>query len=145
VIDIVETVGGMPLAIEIAAGWVRLLPPEEIARDLHHSIALLEGDPDRGGDLARPEHASLRAVLDQAWGLLSPAQREVQLALSVFVGGFTHAAARAAWPLPETRSRAATGTPGKGRGAACRAPARAGGPVERNVPEGAFPERFSAP
>jgi predicted ATPase/DNA-binding SARP family transcriptional activator/Tfp pilus assembly protein PilF len=94
VLDIVDAVGGMPLAIELAAGWVRLLPPGEIARDLRHSIALLEDDPVRTGGLARPEHASLRAVLDQAWGLLSPAQREAHSALSVFVGGFKHAAAR---------------------------------------------------
>jgi predicted ATPase len=38
VIDIVRQVQGLPLAIEMAAAWVRLLPPQEIARELRGSI-----------------------------------------------------------------------------------------------------------
>jgi hypothetical protein len=36
VLDIIDAVGGLPLAIEFAAGWLRLLKPGEIARDLRH-------------------------------------------------------------------------------------------------------------
>ncbi|CAD5371007.1 TPR_REGION domain-containing protein [Rubrivivax sp. A210] len=95
VIDIVEAVGGMPLAIELAAGWVRLLPPEQMAQDLRGSIDLLERDPAARGAPARPDHASLRAVLDGTWQLLAPREREALAALSVFEGGFTRAAAQA--------------------------------------------------
>lgn len=102
VIEIVETVGGLPLAIELAASWVRLVPPEEIARDLRGAIEVLERDPTAPGAPARPEHSNLRAVLDRSWNLLAPSERDAMAALSVFRGGFTHAAARsvAATALP---------------------------------------------
>ena len=101
-IDIVESVGGMPLAIELAATWVRLLPPAEIARELRQSIDLLQRDPSSRLQPARPEHESMRAVLDRAWQLLAPRERQALQALSVFRGGFTRAAALrvAAVPLP---------------------------------------------
>ncbi|MBL8314453.1 MAG: tetratricopeptide repeat protein [Rubrivivax sp.] len=95
VIEIVEAVGGMPLAIELAAGWVRLLPPEQVAQDLRGSIDLLERDPAARNALARPDHASLRAVLDGTWQLLAPREREALARLSVFQGGFMRAAAQA--------------------------------------------------
>lgn len=100
VIDIVEATGGMPLAIELAAAWVRLLPPEEIARELRESIDLLERDPASPGVPARPEHDSLRAVLDRSWGFLAPSERDALAALAVFRGGFTRAAAAAVARVP---------------------------------------------
>lgn len=100
VIDIVESVGGLPLAIELAAGWVRLLPAEEIAHDLRLSMDLLARDPAAAGAPARPEHHSARAVLERSWGLLAPREREALAALSVFQGGFTRAAALAVAQAP---------------------------------------------
>lgn len=102
VIDIVDAVAGLPLAIELAAGWVRLLPPEEIARDLRRSNDLLERDPAMPGAPARPEHDSARAVLERSWRLLAPREREALSALAVFKGGFTREAALAVVraPLP---------------------------------------------
>ncbi|MBK6863724.1 MAG: tetratricopeptide repeat protein [Ideonella sp.] len=93
VIAIVDAVGGMPLAIELAAAWVRLLPPREIAQDLRRGLDLFERDPAAPGAPARPEHASLRAVLDRAWQLLAPREREAMAGLAVFEGGFTRMAA----------------------------------------------------
>ena len=95
VIRILDAVAGMPLAIELAAGWVRLLPPEEIARDLQDSIDVLQHDPGAAAQPARPEHHSVRAVLERSWALLVPREREALGALSVFEGGFTRAAAQA--------------------------------------------------
>lgn len=102
VIEIVEAVGGSPLAIGLAASWVRLLPAEAIARDLRSSIDVLERDPAAWDLPSRPDHASMRAVLDGSWALLAPGEREALEALSVFQGGFSHAAARevAGVPLP---------------------------------------------
>jgi predicted ATPase/DNA-binding SARP family transcriptional activator len=100
VIDIVEAVGGLPLAIEIAAGWVRLLPAQEIAHDLRRSMDLLERDPASRDAQARPEHGSMRAVLERSWSLLAPREREALAALSVFQGGFTRAAALAVTRAP---------------------------------------------
>jgi len=102
VIGIVEWVGGLPLAIELAAGWVRLLPPREILSELQQSIDVLEHDPAAGGEPARPEHHSMRAVLERSWQLLGPREREAMVSLAVFQGGFTRRAALevAAVPLP---------------------------------------------
>lgn len=102
VIDIAEAVGGMPLAIELAASWVRLLPAEEIARELRSSIDLLQRDPAARSQPARPQHESIRAVLEQAWQRMMPRERQALAVLSVFHGGFTRAAAQgvASVPLP---------------------------------------------
>ena len=96
---ICEAVGGLPLAIELAASWVRLLPPQEIAGDLQRSIDLLEREADDEA-VARPEHRSLRAVIERSWQLLAPAERRALAALSVFQGGFTRAAAQAVAQVP---------------------------------------------
>ena len=100
-IAIVERVAGLPLAIELAAGWVRLLPPQEIVRELEQSIDVLERDL-TAGEPARPEHHSMRAVLERTWQLLAPRERDSLTALSVFRGGFTRRAAMevASVPLP---------------------------------------------
>jgi predicted ATPase/DNA-binding SARP family transcriptional activator len=102
VVEVVDAVGGLPLAIELAASWVRLMAPEQIARELRQSVDLLERDPASGPQPTRPEHASLRAVLDRSWALLPEREQAVLLALGVFSGGFTAAAARrvADAPLP---------------------------------------------
>jgi len=95
VLAITDAVGGLPLAIELAASWTRLLAPEAIARELRETIDLLESDPAAPGLPARPEHASVRAVLDRSWALLVPREREALEALAVFDGGFTPSAASA--------------------------------------------------
>lgn len=102
VIEITQAVGGMPLAIELAANWVRLLPPEEIARELRQSIDVLERDPTAPDPPLRPEHQSMRTVLAQSWQLLAPSEQAAMASVSVFAGGFTAGAARrvALVPLP---------------------------------------------
>jgi predicted ATPase/DNA-binding SARP family transcriptional activator len=95
VVQIVESVDGLPLAIELAASWVRLLPPEEIARDLRGSIDVLERDPASNTLPLRPEHVSLRAALSRSWNLLGPFERQALADISVFHGGFARASARA--------------------------------------------------
>lgn len=94
---LVGAVGGMPLAILLAASWVRLLPVVELADDVARSLDLLE----RGEEgEERPEHRSVRATFDQSWRLLAPAEQRTLGALSVSSGGFTQAAARAIAEVP---------------------------------------------
>lgn len=100
VISIVEAVGGLPLAIELAAGWLRWLAPAAIARELSETVAILEREPQSDGLPARPEHRSMQAVLERTWTLLDPAERQALLALSVFEGGFSRAAAAAVAAAP---------------------------------------------
>lgn len=100
VIDICAAVDGMPLAVELAAGWVRLMPPAEIARDLATSLDVLARDPAGPGAPARPEHVDMRSVLARSWQLLGEAEARAMAALSVFRGGFTRAAAQAVAGVP---------------------------------------------
>lgn len=85
----------MPLALELAASWVRLMPPAAIADELRRSLDLLQRHPTAGGLPARPEHVSVRDVLAQSVALLSPLERQALAAVSVFQDGFTRDAARA--------------------------------------------------
>ena len=96
-VDICRQVGGLPLALELAASWTRMLSCEAIAAELRQGSELL-----RAVDPARPaRQASIEIVFDHAWKLLGPAEREALARLSVFRGGFSAEAARAvAAPLP---------------------------------------------
>jgi predicted ATPase/DNA-binding SARP family transcriptional activator len=86
---ICELVDGLPLGIELAASLVRLLPCEEVARELESNLGLLQSSrrdmPER--------HQSLRAVFTHSWKLLSTAEQRVLAQLSVFRGGFSREAA----------------------------------------------------
>lgn len=86
--EICAAVEGMPLAIELAAAWVRALPCEEIARELRGGGTLLTAPiPDR------PDGGTLATVFDRSWRLLEPEARRVLAALSIFRDGFRRAAA----------------------------------------------------
>jgi DNA-binding SARP family transcriptional activator/predicted ATPase len=95
VLQVIDAVAGVPLAIELAAGWLRLMPTREVARELNQSVDVLQRDPACAGAAARPEHENLAATLEGSWRLLAPREREALAALSVFEGGFTRGAAQA--------------------------------------------------
>ncbi|MFN2217580.1 MAG: ATP-binding protein [Anaerolineae bacterium] len=80
---------GMPLGILLAAAWVEMLTPEEIAAEIQRSLDFLETDL---RDVP-PRQRSLRAAFDHSWQLLDERERDVFLGLSVFLGGFTREAA----------------------------------------------------
>jgi predicted ATPase/DNA-binding SARP family transcriptional activator len=84
-------VQGMPLAIELAAAWIEILPlegiHEEIKKDLDFLRSELHDVPDR--------QRSLRAVFDSSWEKLSKQTRFTIKALSVFRSNFSREAAQA--------------------------------------------------
>ena len=81
---------GLPLAIELAAAWLRVLEVGAIGEELDHGFELLASQ-----DVDRPDrHASLRRVLDQSWSLLQPREQAAMRLAAVFRGGFDLAAAR---------------------------------------------------
>jgi predicted ATPase/DNA-binding SARP family transcriptional activator len=86
---ICRTLDGMPLAIELAAVWLRVLSPAQLAERLDDRFALLTG----GSRTALPRHQTLRAVVDWSWELLSEQERVLTRRLSVFPAGATLAAA----------------------------------------------------
>jgi predicted ATPase/class 3 adenylate cyclase len=82
---------GLPLAIELAASRVKLLPPQALLTRLGRRLELL-----RGGARDRPERQqTLRAALDWSFDLLDEDTRRVFARLSVFAGGFRLDAAEA--------------------------------------------------
>ncbi len=82
---------GIPLAIELAAAWVRTLPVNQISRRLGENIDFLRGS----SRTALPRHQTLRACLDWSYDLLSPGEQDLLQVLSVFAGGWTLEAAEA--------------------------------------------------
>lgn len=80
---------GMPLALELAAPWVRVLPLHEIAAHLAGGLDLLSS-----GRRDLPErHRSMRAVFLESWQRLNEEERRAFRRLSVFAGGFDRQAA----------------------------------------------------
>jgi len=86
---ICRLMGGIPLGIELAAAWTRLLSFEEIAQEIEHNLDFLVASsrdfPDR--------HQSLRAVFEHSWRLLTLEEQRVFRRMSVFRGGFQRKAA----------------------------------------------------
>jgi predicted ATPase/DNA-binding SARP family transcriptional activator len=84
VVRICQLMKGMPLGILLAAAWVALFTPGQIAAEIERSLDFLESD-ERD---APKRQRSLRAAFDHSWNLLSERERELFSSLSVFRGGF---------------------------------------------------------
>ncbi|MBV9822865.1 MAG: winged helix-turn-helix domain-containing protein [Actinobacteria bacterium] len=96
VVEIVRRLDGLPLAIELAAARLRVLPVTEIAARLSDRFRLLTG----GNRAALPRHRTLRAVVEWSWELLSPAEQLLAERLAVFPSGATVASALAVCAAP---------------------------------------------
>ena len=86
---ICRQVQGMPLALVLAAAWLDLLAPAEIAAEIERGAEFLAVDL---ADLPARQR-SLRAVFERSWGMMTPDEQAVMAGLSVFRGGFTREAA----------------------------------------------------
>ncbi len=82
---------GIPLAIELAAARIGVLPVERIAERLDDSLRFLTS----GGRTALPRQRTLRATLEWSHELLGEPERKLFRRLSVFAGGLTLEAAEA--------------------------------------------------
>lgn len=89
VLEICRLTDGMPLAIEMAAAWVRIIPCEAIATGIADGLDVLTTQlidlPER--------HRSIRAVFDHSWRLLSAEERSGFRSLAIFPTAFTRSAA----------------------------------------------------
>ena len=84
-VKICHLVGQMPLALELAAAWLRTMTAEEIAAEIQKGFELLvtlaPDIPDR--------HKSWRAVFDRSWSKLSDDERWLMKQIAIFRGGFS--------------------------------------------------------
>ena len=88
VVAIVRRLDGLPLAVEMAAAWMRVAGPREIAdrlADPRHVLAL-------AGSTTVEGHRTLRAAFDSSTELLVAADRAVFRRLGVFSGPVSPAA-----------------------------------------------------
>ncbi|WP_284614710.1 ATP-binding protein [Aquabacterium humicola] len=82
--QLVRVLDGLPLAIELAAARVRVMPPRTLVarmRDRFDALFSRSARHDR--------QTTLRAAFDWSWELLSDAEKQALATLSVFEGGFT--------------------------------------------------------
>ena len=91
VAQICRVLGGLPLAIELAAARVRTFPPPALLERLESHLGWLRGGPP---DLPRRQQ-SLIAALPWSEALLSPEQRRLFAHLGIFAGSFDAAGAAA--------------------------------------------------
>jgi predicted ATPase/DNA-binding SARP family transcriptional activator len=88
VVAICRALAGLPLGLELAATWTRLLDCPTIAASLEERLALesaLKDMPER--------HHSMAAVFGHSWDLLEAPEQRLLAQLSVFSGTFDLAAA----------------------------------------------------
>jgi predicted ATPase/DNA-binding CsgD family transcriptional regulator len=83
--QICQLLEGMPLGIELAATWVRILDPADILAELENSFLFLETG---SGDSSEPE-LNLRSVFLVSWKLLTKEEQLAVKKLSVFQGSFS--------------------------------------------------------
>ncbi|MCB0168801.1 MAG: tetratricopeptide repeat protein, partial [Anaerolineae bacterium] len=90
VVRICRLLAGMPLALELAAAWVRTLSCRDIAQEIEQNLDFLATKAQNVPERQR----SIRAVFDYSWRSLTAGEQDALKKMSVFAGGFSLAAAR---------------------------------------------------
>ncbi len=90
IVKICRLVEGTPLAVELAAAWIKTLSCADIAAEIQKNITFLE----TGLRNVPQRHRSMRAVFEQSWQMLSLEAQQVYARLSLFRGGFRREAAK---------------------------------------------------
>jgi predicted ATPase len=83
VVELCSRLEGIPLAIELAAARIRVLPPRALLGRIEDRLDLLSGPSDLPA-----RQRTLRTTIDWSYELLDEQEREAFAQLSVFVGGF---------------------------------------------------------
>ncbi|MGQ9706355.1 MAG: tetratricopeptide repeat protein [bacterium] len=85
---ICQLVDGLPLGIELSSSWIRMLSTKDIAMEVEKSYGFLTTQlrdvPER--------HRGLRVVFEYSYKLLTDAEKDILIKLSMFRGGFTREA-----------------------------------------------------
>lgn len=91
VVRICTLVEGMPLGIEMAAAWLKMMTCDQIAQEISRGLDFLTARYQN----VPARHRSMRAVMDHSWSLLSADEGEAIARLSIFRGRFRQEAASA--------------------------------------------------
>jgi predicted ATPase/DNA-binding CsgD family transcriptional regulator len=99
VVDICRRLDGLPLALELAAARLRVLPPQALIQRLERGLGLLSD----GARDAPPRLRTMRDAIAWSYALLPVPLQALFRRLSVFVGGWSLDALEAVcmWDLPE--------------------------------------------
>jgi predicted ATPase/class 3 adenylate cyclase len=89
VAEICERLDRLPLAVELAAAWSKVLPPAALLRRLERRLEL----PARRSADVPARQSTLREAIAWSYDLLSDEERRIHARLSVFTGGCTVEAA----------------------------------------------------
>lgn len=84
VVRICQLVQGLPLGIELAAAWVHVMAPDQIAAQIEHDLDFLTTSARN----ITERHRSVSRIMEQSWETLPDDQRNALMRLSVFKGGF---------------------------------------------------------
>ena len=94
IVEICRRLDGLPLAIELAASRVKLLPPQALLARLERRLDILQSTSADRSDRQR----TLRGAIDWSHELLSADEQALFRRLAIFVGGWTFEAAEAVVP-----------------------------------------------
>jgi predicted ATPase/DNA-binding CsgD family transcriptional regulator len=89
VIRICQMTAGLPLAIELAASWLKGLSSAQIVQELQRNLDVLSTTTRN----VEERHRSMRAVFEHSWAFLPDNERLIFARLSIFAGGFAAEAA----------------------------------------------------
>lgn len=94
--QICRRLDGLPLAIELAAAWMRLVPPAVLLERLERRLPLLVG----GSHDLPTRQRTMRETIAWSYDLMDEAERHIFRSLCAFAGGCTLAAAEAVCTVP---------------------------------------------
>jgi len=101
VIDIVRRLDRLPLALELAAPFVRMWSPAALLARLERPLELLVGGPRDAPERQR----TMRSTIEWSYDLLDAPEQQMFRRLSIFAGGFGVDAVEAIYPDGEPVSR----------------------------------------
>ena len=91
ILTIIRLVGGLPLGIEVVAGWLQHLTCDEALDELQRQLQSMPQHSDKNNE--QEQEGNLAVVLQHSWQLCTPREQEILMSLSMLQGSFSRAVA----------------------------------------------------